>query len=184
MFPLCVYVDLCVGGAAVSGDGWGYNGKEDEEEELETEREITRGRGGLGETKARERQPDREVVSVYQEHTALAASSLSVVVPSSSLLQHLPERHQAERDPDPSTAPSQDQSPINWLLLQAQLSSSALLSSPLLSVFTPNHASKPESGPSGRSFRPAPAPHIHLLQNQHQPLKTPHLTSLPQPVPI
>eukprot|EP00064_Thunnus_orientalis_P014857 superscaffoldBa00002647_g14904 len=61
-----------------------------------------------------------------EEHTALAASSLSVVVPSSSLLQHLPERHQAEQDPDPSTAPSQDQSPINCLLLQAQLSSPTL----------------------------------------------------------
>lgn len=75
------------------------------------------------------------MVSVYQEHTALAASSLSVVVPSSSLLQHLPERHQAEQDPDPSTAPSQDQSPINCLLLQAQLSSPAL-PAPYLSVFT------------------------------------------------
>lgn len=57
--------------------------------------------GGEGE---RGRQPDREVVSVYQEHTALAGSSLSVVVPSSSLLQHLPARHQAEQDPVPSTA--------------------------------------------------------------------------------
>lgn len=95
-----------------------------------------------------ERQPDREVVSVYQEHTALAASSLSVVVPSSSLLQHLPARHQAEQDPDPSTAPSQDQSPINCSLLQAQLSSSAD-STPHLSVSTPNSVSNPESGPSG-----------------------------------
>lgn len=92
------------------------------------------------------RQPDREVVSVYQEHTALAASSVSVVVPSSSLLQHLPGRHQAEQDPDPSTAPSQVQSPINSFLLQAQLSSSAL-SAPHLSVFTPNHVSSPELGP-------------------------------------
>lgn len=96
----------------------------------------------------RERQPDREVVSVYQEHTDLAASSLSVVVPSSSLLQHLPERHQAEQDPNPSTAPSQDQSPINCVLLQAQLSSSAL-PTPYLFVFTPSHVSNPESGPSG-----------------------------------
>ncbi|KAK5602918.1 hypothetical protein CRENBAI_019528 [Crenichthys baileyi] len=86
----------------------------------------------------RRRQPDREVVLVYQEHTALAASSVSVVVPSSSLLQHLPERHQAEQDPDPSTASSQVQSPINSFLLQALLSTSAL-SAPHLSVFTPNH---------------------------------------------
>lgn len=88
------------------------------------------------------------MVSVYQEHTDLAASSLSVVVPSSSLLQHLPERHQAEQDPKPSTAPSQDQSPINCIVLQAQLSSSAL-PTPYLFVFTPSHVSCPESGPSG-----------------------------------
>lgn len=44
MFLLCVYVDLCVGGAAVSSDGSGYNEKEEEEEELETEREgLTQG---------------------------------------------------------------------------------------------------------------------------------------------
>lgn len=96
----------------------------------------------------RRRQLDREVVSVYQEHTALAASSVSVVVPSSSLLQHLPERHQAERDPDPSTGSSRVQSPIKSFLLQAQLSSSAP-SAPHLSVFTPNHVSSPELRPSG-----------------------------------
>lgn len=79
--------------------------KEAEEVEKAWEREggddvrcIVGGEGGRG------RQPDREVVSVYQEHTALAGSSLSVVVPSSSLLQHLPARHQAEQDPVPSTA--------------------------------------------------------------------------------
>ncbi|KAK2859331.1 hypothetical protein Q5P01_003951 [Channa striata] len=136
---MCVYVELCVGGAAVSSDGYGYNEKEEEEEELKQERKRERRRGRLKETKAkREIQPDREVVSVYQEHTDLAASSLSVVVPSSSLLQHLPERHQAEQDPNPSTAPSQDHSLINLVLLQAQLSSSAL-PTPYLFVFTPSH---------------------------------------------
>ena len=134
VFAVCVHVDLCVGGAAVSADG--YNEKEEKEEELETEEKIDRERERERERERRRgretvSQTDREVVSVYQEHTALAASSLSVVVPSSSLLQHLPERHQAERDPDP-----QDQSPINCLLLQAQLSSSAL-PAPFLSVFTP-----------------------------------------------
>ncbi|KAE8280003.1 hypothetical protein D5F01_LYC22138 [Larimichthys crocea] len=125
------------------------------------QRKIERGRGedsGRLRQRERERQPDREVVSVYQEHTALAASSLSVVVPSSSLLQHLPERHQAEQDPDPSTAPSQDQSPINCLLLQAQLSSSAL-PAPYLSVSTPNH-----------SFFPAFFPiHFPLSIHSHSP---------------
>lgn len=146
---LFVYVDLCVGGAAVSCDGRGYSEKEEGEEELETEREKAGGVDSGRKTMAEgERQPDREVVSVYQEHTALAASSLSVVVPSSSLLQHLPARHQAEQDPDPSTAPSQDQSPINCSLLQAQLSSSAD-STPHLTVSTPNSMSNPESGPSG-----------------------------------
>lgn len=38
VFAVCVYVDLCVGGAAISSDGGGYNENEEEEEELETER--------------------------------------------------------------------------------------------------------------------------------------------------
>ncbi|AWP20826.1 Hypothetical protein SMAX5B_001961 [Scophthalmus maximus] len=134
MLLLCVYVDLCVG-AALSSDGNGYNESEEEEGELEMERKLERRRGSR---RQKEREATREVVSVYQEHTALAASSLSVVVPSSSLLQHLPERHQAEQDPDPSTAPSQDQSLINFLLRQAQLSSA--LPAPYLFVFTPSHA--------------------------------------------
>lgn len=102
-----MYVDLCVGGATVSPDGRGYNekgsgrsGESLREGGGDDVRCIVVG-GGEGE---RGRQPDREVVSVYQEHTALAGSSLSVVVPSSSLLQHLPARHQAEQDPVPSTA--------------------------------------------------------------------------------
>lgn len=151
MFLLCVSVDLCVGGAAVSSDGGGYNENEKEEEELETERKLE---GGVDSWRPRHRereregarQPDREVVSVYQEHTDLAASSLSVVVPSSSLLQHLPKRHRAKQDPNPSTAPSQDQSPINCVLLQAQLSSS-VLPSPYLFVFTPSRVGNPESRP-------------------------------------
>ncbi|KAK2886346.1 hypothetical protein Q8A73_020292 [Channa argus] len=149
VFAVCIYVDLCAGGAAVSSDGYGYNEKEQEEEERKKEGKIEGRKGRLKETKAkRQIQPDREVVSVYQEHTDLAASSLSVVVPSSSLLQHLPERHQAEQDPNPSTAPSQDHSLINLVLLQAQLSSSPF-HIPYLFVFTPSHVSNPKSGPPG-----------------------------------
>ncbi|KAF3703457.1 hypothetical protein EXN66_Car019145 [Channa argus] len=141
--PLYV-VEVTAGGAAVSSDGYGYNEKEQEEEERKKEGKIEGRKGRLKETKAkRQIQPDREVVSVYQEHTDLAASSLSVVVPSSSLLQHLPERHQAEQDPNPSTAPSQDHSLINLVLLQAQLSSSPF-HIPYLFVFTPSHS--PYSG--------------------------------------
>lgn len=59
VFALCVYVDLCVGGAAVSSDGGGYNENEKEEEELETERKTERGRGRLMETEAeRERESE------------------------------------------------------------------------------------------------------------------------------
>lgn len=158
------------------------------------QRKIERGRGedsGRLRQRERERQPDREVVSVYQEHTALAASSLSVVVPSSSLLQHLPERHQAEQDPDPSTAPSQDQSPINCLLLQAQLSSSAL-PAPYLSVSTPNHVSNPESGPSGLYLSFPYNLGLGALQRliflccrtNNSLSRPPHLISLLQPLPI
>lgn len=60
MFLLCVCVDLCVGGTAVSSDGRGYNEKREEEEELETERKIERGRGRARETKAeRDSQTER-----------------------------------------------------------------------------------------------------------------------------
>lgn len=103
-FLLFMYVDLCVGGATVSLDSRGYNEKgSGRSGESQGEGDDVRCIVGGGEGE-RGRQPDREVVSVYQEHTALAGSSLSVVVPSSSLLQHLPARHQAEQDPVPSTA--------------------------------------------------------------------------------
>ena len=49
VFAVCVHVDLCVGGAAVSADG--YNEKEEKEEELETEEKIDR---------ERERERERE----------------------------------------------------------------------------------------------------------------------------
>lgn len=52
VFAVCVHVDLCVGGAAVSADG--YNEKEEKEEELETEGKIER---------ERERRRGRETVS-------------------------------------------------------------------------------------------------------------------------
>lgn len=43
-FCVCAHVDLCVGGAAVSADG--YNEKEEKEEELETEGTIDREKEG------------------------------------------------------------------------------------------------------------------------------------------
>lgn len=54
VFAVCVHVDLCVGGAAVSADG--YNEKEEKEEELETEGKIEREReGGVERQSARQR---------------------------------------------------------------------------------------------------------------------------------
>lgn len=109
-----------------------------------------------------------------------------MVVPSSSLLQHLPERHQAERDPDP-----QDQSPINCL--SSRPSCLLLLFPPHSSLSShQNHVSNPESGPSGlylffpysAGLPPAPTPHFPPLQNQHQLSRPPHLISPLQPLPI
>jgi len=134
---VCVCVDLCLGAAAVSRDGSGYNEMEEKEEEEELE--TARWREGGGDTW---RDSGREVV--YQEHTALPASSLSVVVliqsaaasareaPGLSETQIVPRPHFKTR------APSS--------LLQARLSSCAPPAS-YLSVSTPSHVSNPEPGP-------------------------------------
>lgn len=124
--------------------------------------------------------PDKEVVSVYQEHTALAASSVSVVVPlirsAAASAREAPGWARPRSFHGPVSGPEPHQLPVPPG--PAVFSCSSRLVPPRL--HTKNHVSRPESEPRGLCLFPFMQPQQKLpssprtpsQQNQPQLLKT------------
>lgn len=134
---------------------------------METERggkcegRVEGGEGAVRQHRERENegdsQPDREVVSLYQERAALAGSSLSVVVPliqsAAASASEAPGWAKTPRVPSPRPTARPGGAPVSCLAppippplprLSSVFSRSFRPSA--LSAFTPNGASNPDSG--------------------------------------